>query len=168
MTSSFSPLKNRRLQSRQAQAVQQFLVFQLRQATFALSVEAVQKVTLLGQVFGDSQQSDVSLTLYENQELLVIDVGQRIFRGQESTTGSLVSNPSSSRFLLIVQDSQGQLVGLPVDSKPVMRQFLTSAVAPLPATYVTAANIQCVSSLMIQTQEQQPIFLIDPDQLSRG
>jgi purine-binding chemotaxis protein CheW len=168
---TFSPSsRSRRLQERQAEATEQFVTFRLHQEWFALPVQSVQRVQLLGDVFGDPQRSGVSLTIYENQELLVVDVGHLIFKEAPQpleflNTNLPTSRLTSPRFLIVLENTEGKLVGLPVDSKPTLRRFLASAVKALPPTYTTAASLQCVSALMIQEQDQKPIFLLQPDRL---
>ncbi|KGF73769.1 chemotaxis protein CheW [Neosynechococcus sphagnicola sy1] len=167
--SALSPLRFQRLQKHRAEATEQFVVFRLGQEWFALAIQVVQKVVPLGQVYGDPQGTGVSLTIYQDQELVVVDVGHRIFSNQGlaslPTTAGAAAAPQ--RYLLIVQNSQGGVVGLPIDSQPTLRRVAIAAVMPLSTTYLSQANIQCVSSLMIQAANQPPVFLLDPDQLSQ-
>ena len=181
-----SPLRFRRLAAQQTEATQHLLAFRLRQEWFALPTKSVLKVLPLGKVYGDPQSTGVSLTVYQDKELLVVDVGRRIFR--ETLTSEIPGDDLSlragafaqharsakqsqlqrelQRFLLIVQSARGELVGLPIDSLPSLRRVPESAWAPLPQGYISEANIQCVSSLMIQAHgDEPPIFLLDPDQL---
>ncbi len=76
----FSPLRTRRLAARKAEVTQQLIVFRLQQEWFALPINAVQKVLPMPNVYGDPQATGVSLTIYQDKELLVVDVGRRIFR----------------------------------------------------------------------------------------
>ncbi|HEY9749895.1 MAG TPA: chemotaxis protein CheW [Allocoleopsis sp.] len=170
---TLSSLKSRRFGAKQTEATQQILTFRLDQEWFALPIQAVQKVVSLGQVYGDPQRSGVSLTLYQNRELVVVDVGHRIFGrtpSQEtsapaSTGHSFSQDLGLTRYLLVLQTRSGELVGLPIDSQPALRRVPMSAFGPLPAAYATEGNIRCVSSLMLQTAEELPLFLLDPEVL---
>ena len=190
----FSPLatrrKNRRLRT---EATQQVIVFRLRNEGFALPIRAVQKVIPMDKVYGAPGGGGVSVTLYQDQELMVIDVGRRIFRGKPSDE-SLKSNllppsplmgegeppslhhadigqptsadsPSSSGYLLLVQSSRGQMVGLPIAEPPSLQRVPASAFAPLSASYLTEGNLRCVSALIKQINDRPPLFLLNPDQL---
>lgn len=160
--------KSPRRTARQAEATRQIVAFCLRQEWFALPIDVVQKVLPMGNVYGDIHLTGVSLTLYEGQELLVVDVGRRIF-GEAPSQNLLPASNSKDiiiqHYLLVVQSSQGELVGLAIDSSPKLRRVPESAFIPLPLAYISTTNIQCLSPLMIQTKDEPPIFLLNPDQL---
>lgn len=171
----FSPLSSRRRSTaRQARATQQLIVFRLENESFALPIRAVQKVIPMGQIYGASEGAGVSLTLYQDQELIVIDVRRRIFRetpNQDLSEGSL--SPQSTEqprkvaehYLLIVQDSQGKIVGLPIDAPPSLQRVPESAFSPLTSDYINEGNIRCVSALIIPNNDEPPLFLLNPNQL---
>lgn len=170
----FSPLTSRRSTARKAEATQQLIVFRLRNECFALPIRASLKVIPMGNIYGDPQITGVGLTLYQEQELLVIDVVQRIFRGS-LTQNSLPTEevyellpPSGmieGRYLLIVQSSSRKLVGLPLFEPPFLQRVPESAFAPLTLDYLSQGNIRCVSALIIQPNDKPPLFLLNPDQL---
>lgn len=173
--SVFSPLTSRRSTNRRKiQATQQLIVFRLRNEGFALPIRASLKVIPLGEVFGAPQTTGIGLTLYQDQELLVIDIGQRIFKGLLTQSALPTSEPSESpplsdtiegSYLLIVQSSTRKLVGLPLLEPPTLQRVPESAFAPLTSDYLAYGTIQCVSALIIQGNEQPPLFLLNPDQL---
>ncbi|MEO8889958.1 MAG: chemotaxis protein CheW [Coleofasciculaceae cyanobacterium] len=190
--SVFSPLTSRRSSNRKVKPTQQLIVFRLRNEGFALPIRASLKVIPLGEVFGAPQTTGVGLTLYQDQELLVIDIGKRIFRsvvttktlsGSELSKSPLSSEPSETpsgselskslppsgtiegSYLLIVQSSKSKLVGLPLLEPPFLQRVPESAFAPLTSEYLAYGTIQCVSALIIQGNEQPPLFLLNPDQL---
>ena len=169
----YSPLRSRRFAARQTEATQQLIAFRLRQEWFTLPVHAVQKVVQMGKVYGDPQGTGISLTNYQDKELLVVDVGHRIFA--EAPNPDLASEEvkktndfTQQRFLLIVQSEAGDLVGLPIDSPPAIRRVPESAFTPLPEAYMAQGNIQCISSKMVQLTNQPPLFLLDPNRLVQG
>jgi purine-binding chemotaxis protein CheW len=171
----FSPLTSRRRSTaRKARATQQLIVFHLENEGFALPIRAVQKVIPMGQVYGASEGAGVSLTLYQDQELIVIDVKRRIFReapNQYLSGGNLspqlTKQPKgvAERYLLIVQDSQGKLVGLPIDAPPSLQRVPESAFSPLTSDYINEGNIRCVSALIIPNNDEPPLFLLNLNQL---
>jgi purine-binding chemotaxis protein CheW len=167
----FSPLTSRRSTRRQGVATQQVIVFRLRNEGFALPIRAVQKVMPMGNVYGAPQGGGVSLTLYQDQELLVIDPGHRIFRGvpsqvkSETTAQEPYRDTNGAGYLLIVQSSTGKLVGLPIEEPPALLRVPESAFSPLLSDYISEGNIRCVSALIIQNKDESPLFLLNPDQL---
>ncbi|NEP12011.1 MAG: chemotaxis protein CheW [Symploca sp. SIO1A3] len=171
----FSPLTSRRRSTtRNARATQQLIVFRLENEGFALPIRTVQKVIPMGQVYGASEGAGVSLTLYQDQELIVIDVKRRIFREapKQYLSGGSLSPQSTKqlkgvaeRYLLIVQDSQGKLVGLPIDAPPSLQRVPESAFSPLTSDYINEGNIRCVSALIILNNDEPPLFLLNPNQL---
>lgn len=182
--SVFSPLTSRRSSNRKVKPTQQIIVFRLRNEGFALPIRASLKVIPLGEIFGAPQITGVGLTLYQEQELLVIDIDKRIFRSVVTTKALASSEPSESlssselseslppasstiegSYLLIVQSSKSKLVGLPLLEPPVLQRVPESAFAPLTSDYLAYGTIQCVSALIIQGNEQPPLFLLNPDQL---
>ncbi len=74
-----SPRISRRLTSQKQEKRQQLITFLLSQEQFALPIHLIQKVIPLGKVYGDPQGTGLSLTNYQGQELVVIDVAHRIF-----------------------------------------------------------------------------------------
>lgn len=172
----FSPLTSRRSSRRQrAEATQQLIVFRLLDVGFALPIRAVLKVIPMGQIYGAPGGTGVSLTLYQEQELIVIDVGRRIFKGgaiDDSSYSNLrhqaeeaLHHSRRATYLLIVQSSSGQLVGLPIEEPPSLQRVPSSAFAPLSASYISEGNLRCVSALIKPNNDEAALFLLNPDQL---
>jgi purine-binding chemotaxis protein CheW len=171
----FSPLTSRRSASRKAEASQQVIVFRLRNEGFALPIRAVQKVIPMTNVYGAPLGGGVRLTLYQDQELLVIDVGQRIFGGvrtkdsSKSTFGESqllsLDDITVERFLLIIQSSSHKTVGIPLSEPPSLQRVPSSAFTPLTSEYISEGNIRCISALIVPGNDEPPLFLLNPDQL---
>jgi chemotaxis signal transduction protein len=172
----YSPLRSRRLAAQQVEATQRLITFKLGEETFALPLTSVHKVTTLARLYGDPHGTGISLTTYQGRELVVIDVGQRIFGkaqqvllpSQNQRTGALESpiNSDLVRYLLILQPEPTRLVGLPIDSPPSIQSIPVSAFQPLPAIYRQHSNIHCVSTLSIDLPDRPSIFLLDFDSLA--
>jgi purine-binding chemotaxis protein CheW len=171
----FSPLNSRRSTRRLAIASQQLIVFRLLRVGFALPIRAVQKVITMGKIYGANSGSGVSLTLYHEQELIVIDAKHRIFRQApilDSSEGAFIQptpcqpdETPTANYLLIIQGSQGKLVGLPIEEPPSLQRLPESAFSPLTSDYIAEGNLRCVSALIKQNNDQPPLFLLNPDQL---
>ncbi|MEO0373714.1 MAG: chemotaxis protein CheW [Cyanobacteria bacterium P01_A01_bin.17] len=150
---------------RKAEVTEQFIAFQLRQEWFGLPIESVYRVVTMGKVFGDPDETGVGLTRYQDQDLLVIDVSHRIFSEDSTRPATSSKEDSDQKSLIIIKNSKGELVGLPIDSQPEVKRFSRSQFVPLPATYAARSKIRCLSSMMAKTAEDTALFLLDPDQV---
>lgn len=158
----YSSVRSRRFTRYQTEETQQLITFRLRQEWFAVKIETVLKVVPLGEIYGDPHHQGVGVTLYQGQELLVVDIGFRLF--QEAPMTEPDSNPDWQRakFLLILISANQNKVGLPIDSPPTLMRVPTSSIKPLPQDYLNHGNIECVSSLVVQLTDQPPLFLLNP------
>ena len=176
----YSPLRSRRLAAAKTEATIRLITFKLYQETFALPLASVYRVTTLdapgqrGQrLYGDPHGTGVSLTTFQGRELVVIDVGQRIFgtpqllHQQREAIAVPTDQPEPKRiadlirYLLILQPEPDRLVGLPIDSPPSIQSIQVAAFQPLPEIYRQHGNIHCVSSLSIESPDRPSIFLLD-------
>jgi purine-binding chemotaxis protein CheW len=168
--SSFSRLKVKRSVNRRTEATQQLLIFRLQQDWFALSVYEVQKVVQIENLYGTTPGSAAGLALYQNQEISVIDIEQRIYGRanhalREAHRAQSQTFAARRRYLAIVLNPQGELIGLPLNSPPVLRRVPESAFAALPAAYVNEKTLRCVGAIAIPNSENPPIFVLDLKQL---
>ncbi|WP_416669973.1 chemotaxis protein CheW [Egbenema bharatensis] len=164
---------------RRNHATQQLIVFPLRQERFALPIRYAYKVIPMSQTYGVCQQTGVSLTRYQNCDVLVIDIQRRIFASApiqpllpgelnsvshlESFQSPLISpNPTH---LLLMQTPHNELMGIPLDTPPMLRRVPDSAFAPVPAAYLKQGNIRCISALVVPSKDEPPIFLLNPNQI---
>ena len=171
----FSPLSSRRSARRHTVRSQQLIVFRVRNEGFALPIWAVQKVIPMGKTYGAATGRGVTLTLYQDQELIVIDAELRIFRDAPNVSASSsaltesttlpTSDSQTQRYLLIVQSSQVKQVGLPIEEPPSLLRVPESAFSPLTKDYLAEGNIRCVSALIKLNEDESPLFLLNPDQL---
>lgn len=162
----FSSLDIRRKASHKAEVTQPFITFCLRDCWFAMPVASVQKVVFLEKVYGDPKRTGVSLTRYQNQEILVIDVGYKIFGEAPQSLEKLDNfNKNKQRYLAILSDVRVHLLGLPIDSPPTIQRVSESGFTAIPEAYLAIGNIQCISSRIIQIQDLSPMFLLDTELL---
>jgi hypothetical protein len=172
-----TPFASRRSVNRKTQATHQLIVH---------------RVLPLEHIYGASQNGGVGLIHYENEEVPVIDVEQRIF-GKSSRRNlpptptvnphsgfppDIQSLPSSQthhesypheviqqRYLLIVKNTQEKLSGIPLDSQPTLRRVPKSVFTPVPPAYLAEGKIRCISALVVLDDNQPPLFLLNLDQL---
>ncbi len=177
----YSPLRSRRLAAQQVEATQRLLTFELRAQTFAIQLDRIHKVTTINnlggrvgqRLYGDPNQTGVSLTTYQGHELVVIDIGHRIFGSTidllpiQSQTSNTATPDPSVKYLLIVQPEPDRLVGIPIESPPSIHSIQISAFNPLPAIYQQHSQIHCVSAMSIDLPDRPSIFLLDVVALAR-
>ena len=170
----YSPLRSRRLTAAQAEITTRLIAFKLGTDTFAVPLDRVQKVTTLDRVYGDPNDTGFSLTTYQGRELVVVDVGHRIFGREQqvlppssSKTSGIASALSAEfvKYLLVLQSNLDRLVGLPIESPPNIQSMPMSAFQPLPEIYQHHSNIHCVSAVSIDTPDRPSIFLLDVDRI---
>ena len=176
----FSTLRSRRSAAISTETTEQMITFSLRQEWFALPILAVQKVIPLGKVYGDPKGTGMSITNYEDKEIIVIDVAKFIFQDfpssdRVSTELNIDTSDISfldweqQRYLIIINinPETQDLLGLPIDSQPSMRRVTKSNFKTLPEAYLKKGNINCVTQEIIDLPEHPPIFLLNPQSLAK-
>jgi purine-binding chemotaxis protein CheW len=163
----FSTLRSRRFATQNKASEEQAIAFRLHSEWFAVPILAIQKVIPLGKIYGDPQQTGISLTSYDGQELLVIDVAQCIFNRSQSALTSQ-NNNESQRYLIVIETEDSNLVGLPTDNTPVILRVDRESFKSLPEAYLKQGNIRCVCSQVIDTQDFPLVFLLDIEQLTQA
>ncbi|MBW4468990.1 MAG: chemotaxis protein CheW [Stenomitos rutilans HA7619-LM2] len=174
MSLQLSP-KSQRLRARKAEVTHQLIVFRLRQEWFALPIHVAQKVIPLGKLYGAGNGTDVSLALYQDREIPVLDIQRRIFGtgSQPLLPGKAASSHPTNHaelspatpLLLLVQTSAETTIGFPLDTQPSLRRVPESAFVPLSPTYLAGGQVRCAKCLIVLDSEQPPIFLLNLDQL---
>ena len=178
---SSSSLQSRRTKNRATQTTQQLVTFFIQLEWFALPIWVARKVIPLGKVYGNTLETGAGLTLDGDSEVPVLDLEQRLFgttpaaqlpppdAPQEKNTGASASDPEElpERYLLIVESSQGESIGLPLPSQPALRRFPQSAFKPIPPTYLAQGHLGCAIALVVPSPDDPPIFLLDLDRLIR-
>lgn len=147
-------LRSRR-QRHQLQPTQQLIVFPLRQDWFALRLQAVQKV-LLGEPYAKLDRPTVQWFRYQDQEIPVLEGEQQLF-------GSCQHQPVAPRYILLIPIGI-HLMGLAIDRPPTLRRVPESAIGTLSPTDMNRHS-GYVSSIVIPTAEEPPLFLLEPARL---
>ncbi|TVQ41827.1 MAG: chemotaxis protein CheW [Gloeocapsa sp. DLM2.Bin57] len=155
----FSSFKSRRLRQQTNTNIAHFLTFAYDQNWFAISVLSVIKVITTEAIYGLSPSNPISLTQYQNQEIVVIDLAYLL--GLEKST-----NQTSYPYLLIMQLANQDLVGLPLVNPPVIQRVPTENIASLPTSYLTKNKIASLSSKIVKIPNSHPLFLLDTDKLN--
>lgn len=163
--------------NRKVEPSQQLIAFRIHHEWFALPILVAQKVILLDKLHDSLFGTGASVTFYQEEELVVLDMGRRIF-GEAIAKAANPDQPPSpnstvtqiqfvnqQRYLLIVDSFHGEPVGLLLDSQPSLRRVPQSAFSPLPPNHFAEGGIRCVHALVTSIQGQPPLFLLNLHQL---
>ncbi len=93
----------------------------------------------------------------DDQEVTIVDLHRSVF-------GTPIPQAS---YLVILQLTAGQLLGVPVEKSPALVEVLTKDVRVLPASYRQVDTLSIASHVAVaETPEgSQTIFLLDPTQI---
>jgi chemotaxis signal transduction protein len=163
---TLSSLRSRRFANRVAEATVQLIAFRLRQDWFALPMEAVQRVASAQPGDSISSESGVTANLVDLQGLNIIDVNQRIFAADISPDrADLLSELQQDHCFIILRPQAGETFGLPIDSRPQLRRIPQSLIIPFSSTHPAHKKLKSVDFIVNQTEDAEPLFLLNPAQL---
>lgn len=162
-------LSSYRRAKRRSEPTQQLIVFRILQEWFALPIRAAYKVIPIGTVYGNPE-GGVGLTRYQDRDVIVIDVQHRIFgESVRSRLPAAAAEPPVAAamvsHLLLLQSTQGELIGVPLYTFPCLRRVPESAFAAIPPIYLAEGKIRCVSALITVAADEPPMFLLNLSQL---
>jgi len=155
-----SSFRAKRFANRKTEVTHSLIAFRLRREWFAIAIEKIQKVTVLELVYSHPQHPEISLTRYQNQEIVLIDVDKQIFGETEPSL-----KQQKPTYLAIIENNQGELTGLPLDSSPSIRRVPQSAFVPIPDTYLKTSRICCLGNTIVQLGDHPSLFLLDTQKL---
>ncbi len=177
MTLSLIP-RPTRIKSSRVEATRQLIVFTLRQHRFALPIQVAKKVVVMGSYHSYTPDFNKDLMLFQHQEISIINAEERIFcdgtqqkllpstRLEDDRRDAGRSQENASLYyLLVVQNLQGDVVGLPISTQPTLQLAPESAFTPLSSTYLNHGGLRCVSAMVAIDPDESPIFLLNLQQL---
>ena len=154
-TSSF-----KHFNTRDAVASLKVLVFAIDNLKLALRIENVYKVLNQTPVYG-SGFNGVGIAHVGDREVTVVDLHRRLFQS------SITNEASKAGYLIIAQNTQGELYGIPVAVVPALMEIPLSSIRVLPESYRHANILGFASHVAVIPKVEAPltIFLLDVDQL---
>jgi purine-binding chemotaxis protein CheW len=143
-----------------AQKLLKLIVFEMGSLNLALPIDSVYKVLNYTPIYG-SGINQVGVTHVGEFEVTVVDLYQRFFKSistKETETGG---------YLVLVQNTTGELYGIPVAETPVLMEVSLSQVRVLPESYRRADTLDVASHVAVIPQETAPltVFVLDVDLL---
>jgi purine-binding chemotaxis protein CheW len=150
--SSKSPILNQS-NTRNAVASLKLVVFEMGNLNLALRIETVYKVLNHVPVYGTGING-VRIAHVGDRSVTVVELHRRFFAPKGS-------------YLILVQNSFGELYGIPVVSVPVLREVPLSSIQVLPESYLHADLLGIATHVchIPQAEESLTIFLLDVEQL---
>ena len=143
---------------------QEILVIDIKRRLFGESTRALkaQSLSLPAHLDGENRETEGKRDITEKLETK--EKPDAIASSPSQPTSSAVQ-PGNSGYLLIVQNQNGEPIGIPLNSQPLLRRVPLSAFRPLPAAYLAEGAIRCVSALVVPAETEPPLFLLNLDQL---
>jgi chemotaxis signal transduction protein len=157
-------LRTRRFASCPVEQTQAIVVFQLGQQAFGLPIAAVRRVIPLETVYGNAQQQGLCLAQHLDQDVVLLDV-KLCLLGQAVTTPMGTDDQPAGQYLLLLNVSGEEQMGLPIEGEPQIVRLPESALAPIPETYRRKGNVRCLSSRMAKIEGRAPILLLEAETL---
>lgn len=136
------------------------IVFSVGSLDLALRIEFVYKVFKPAPVYG-SGVNLVGVTDVGDREVTVVDLYGRFFKSSQT------KEFSTDAYLVIVQNTTGELYGIPVTDTPELMEVPLSMIRILPESYRRADTLDVASHVAIIPQQAAPltVFLLDVDLL---
>jgi len=136
------------------------IVFTMGSIHLALHIDSVHKV-INRMPIHNSGFSPVGIAHVGNSEITVVDLYQRFFKSSQKYESDL------SGYLVLVQNTTGELYGIPVADTPVLMEVPSSLIRILPESYRRSDTIEVASHVAVIPQETESltVFLLDVDLL---
>jgi chemotaxis signal transduction protein len=167
-----STLRDRRLENRQIEIKQQFVVFWIRQAWFALPIASMHRAIPI--------EVDVPVITQAGIEVPIMDIGEKIFPNQPLINTSLnlgTTEVSSQRSIILLENKLDRnkltktesLIAIVIDSQPVLLRISDSEFIPMIEDSKTQFNSEFVKFMtpaFDRDRVNRPaIFLLEPELL---
>ena len=136
------------------------IVFTIGKLNFSLPIETVYKILNSTTVYG-SGTNQVGVTHIGDREITVIDLHQRFFKA------SSINESESNGYLVILQNTTGELYGIPVAEAPILMDVPLSTIRVIPESYRQADTLEIARHVAVipQGEGSLTVFLLDVDLL---
>jgi chemotaxis signal transduction protein len=133
------------------------LIFSVGELYLAVRLEGVKKVIPMPKIFKSGNKL-LGITQADNQEVIVVDLYQRIY-GQSAT--------QTHGFLIVVQ-AENTLYGITAEVLPTMREIPLTEFHPVPPDYRDRDSLGIAEQMVQVTLDNKQVvtaFLLDPAHL---
>ncbi len=147
-------------QTRQAASFLKLIVFGMGGLNLALRIESVYKVVNHTSTYS-SGLGAVGITHLGEGEITVVDLHRRFFKSRQ------IGSSNSSGYLVVVQNSTGELYGIPIAETPALMEVPLEMIRVLPESYRRADTLDVASHVAVIPQDKTPltVFLLDVNRL---
>lgn len=138
------------------------LVFSMGSLNLALRVELVYKVLNSTPIYG-SGVNGVGIVHMGDREVTVLNLQQRLF--QSSNT----NENYKQGYLIVIQNTVGELYGIPVETVPALMDVPLSSIRVLPESFRNADTLGIASHVAVicQLETNLTLFLLDVDSTTK-
>ncbi len=136
------------------------IVFTIKTLNFSLPIEKVYKILNRTTIYS-SGTNQVGVTHVGDREITVIDLHRRFFQA------SSINESESNGYLVILQNTTGELYGIPVAEAPILMDVPLSTIRVLPESYRQADTLEIARHVAVipQGEGALTVFLLDVDLL---
>ena len=137
------------------------VVFGINNLNFGLRIETVYKVLHQTPVYSSGLNS-VGIAHIGDREITVVDLHRRLFQS------SMTNQTQQGVYLIVVQNTDGELYGIPVEAAPALMDVPFSTIRALPESYRHADTLGIASSVAVIPQTDGTpltLFLVDVEQI---
>lgn len=147
-------------QKRTTASLIKLIVFNMGRLNLALRIESIYKVVNHTSTYG-SGLGAVGVTHLGEGEITVVDLHQRFFKASQLSESNLNS------YLIVVQNTTGELYGIPVAETPALMEIPRAMIRVLPESYRRSDTLDVASHVAVIPQDGTPltIFVLDVDRL---
>ncbi len=135
-------------------AVEKFIVFTIADHSLALPIAEVLRVV-----------NCPAKTSRELEEIGMLQIDRYVIRvldlRQQLNAEALSQQPNDPSFLVIIQNSEGELWGIPVDKPPNVMEFPLQMMRPLPSGEFNVLKIASHVAVISHEKVTATIFLVD-------
>ncbi len=131
------------------------VAFSLQDLWLALKIHEVQRVIPMPQVF-KSGQGAVGVASLDRKTVTILDLGQQLF-------GTPLAVPGN--YLMLLPEAGGELIGIPVVETPMILEVSEKEIQALPPSYRLADTLGIASHLVVLSDPDQTVFLLDTARL---
>jgi purine-binding chemotaxis protein CheW len=145
------------------------IVFAIGSLNCGISVFSIYKVVKSTRLYGDDNNW-VSMMHIGDREVTILDLHRRLFPNQP------LPKSSAQVYIVVLQNSQGDLYGIPVHGIPTLIDLAVDQIRVLPESFRQANALGIASHVAIVPQSSESLtlflldveFLFDVEQLIRG
>ncbi len=159
LVNTVEPLES--IASKSSNSLLKIVVFNIRNLTLSLPVKQVKKVVKKSNVYG-SGLTYVNLTHLEEQEVMVVDLHQKLFKVSTSEFYN------GKEYLIITKSLSDEPLGIVVTETPILMDIPLAQIRTIPNAYRHADTLGIASHVAVIPQpneSSQTIFILDLERL---